>query len=227
MPAPVSPVTALRQQKSRPNATNASPVFKRCSTPTARRATRARYCSFCREWTLPARAASSKTLWERAIRWGSATPGLGRPPRMSAHTTSCGGSATHCRRPVTSVSSIARTTRTYWWSGSTSWCPVMSGKRATTRSTPSRRSSPSRVPPWSRSRCSSLSMSRSVASPNVSNDQTGIGSTTRAISTSGNYGRPTRRRIRRCWTGRRPNTRRGSCCHATRSGTASWPSPNS
>ena len=77
----------------------------------------------------------------RAIRRASATPASACPPRRSASTTTCGASATRCRRPAISGCSTARTTRTCWWCGCTTWCRPTSGAPATTRSTRSRRNS--------------------------------------------------------------------------------------
>ena len=194
--------------------------------PTARAATIVHCCWFCRGWTPPARAASSRTSWAAPTRWGSATPDSGRPPRRSVRTTTCGGSTTHCRRRATSGCSIARTMRTCSSCGFMIWCPATSGKAATTRLTPSRKNSSSRAPQWSRWRCSSRSMSRSADWPSGSTGPTGTGSTTRAILTSANSGPPTRRPIRRYWIEPRRTMRRGTWCPAIRSGTANWPSPN-
>ena len=81
----------------RPNATRGSPNCRRCSTPTAERATPDRCCWCCRAWTPRARAASSNTSSARAVRWASATPASACPPKRSASTTTCGGSAMRCR----------------------------------------------------------------------------------------------------------------------------------
>ena len=81
-PAPPRASRARRPtpRRCRPSATSASPICRRCSTPTAKRgATTARCCWCCRAWTPRAKAASSNTLWERLIRWASGTPAFGVP----------------------------------------------------------------------------------------------------------------------------------------------------
>ena len=110
----------------------------------------------CRAATLRARTAPSSTSPATSTRAASTWRRSACRPPKSASTISSGACTAMPRASANSRSSTARTTRTCWWSGCTTWSPKKLWKAALRRTSPTSRScSPSTAPSCSSTSCTS------------------------------------------------------------------------